>query len=86
MFKNSNWFISDKRVLEKGLSNMAEATNYDCLNQISPFFSAITDVMCGDENEQETKKLFTEYVEILQCLCKDKKELKWSEDEFHILH
>lgn len=53
---------------ETGLSGMLESTDYDSLDQISPFLGVITDVICRNETESVIKKLFTENVEFIQCL------------------
>lgn len=60
-------------ILENGLTNMFEATDYDSLHQMSHFFEAFTDVMCGNRNEQENATLFTEYFEPSHCLGSYKK-------------
>lgn len=42
---------------------MHEATDYDSLDQMQ-LRGVMADFMCGNENERDTTKLFTEYVAV----------------------
>lgn len=45
---------------------MLEASDSECIEQVSPFLGGTTDEMSGNEREPELKKLFTSYADLFK--------------------
>lgn len=49
--------------MEHDLIGILEASEYECIDQVTLFLVAVTDGICKSEQEPELKELFTSYAE-----------------------
>lgn len=52
----------------KGLIGMLEASDFEKIDQMFPFFGAVTDNLCGNEDVAQVKEAFNLYSELLLML------------------
>lgn len=65
---------------EIGLVRMLEASDYNSVDQVSPFFGAITDSFRKNVFYSEVTKVSTLFVELLRAIHRYNRDLGWTEN------
>lgn len=62
---------------EDRIKDMLEASDYDSIDNVSPFFGELLDSVCGFPKTRETISAITNYVDKAIYLCKRHKSFEW---------
>lgn len=64
-------------VNKDGTDSMLEASEFDSINNISPFLRELVDGLCGLTKSTETTSAFIEYVDTVNILFKRHRSFEW---------
>ncbi|NJK52916.1 MAG: hypothetical protein HC936_08975 [Leptolyngbyaceae cyanobacterium SU_3_3] len=70
---------------ENGLHGMLEASDYDAVDNVSPFLGAIVDSLCGLNSTAEVTKAMTEYVDMVNFVFRRHLNFEWTKETIVLL-